>query len=103
MYQCIVVHPGFAKSSKKKQGFLVELGKKLLAQSAEQGALPLLYGIVGPDVENGDFIGPNGFMGIKGYPKRVTSSQRSYNEGDDLKVWQMSQELTKVTFKVNQS
>lgn len=99
--ESIVVHPGFAKSSKKKQGFLVELGKKLLAQSAEQGALPLLYGMVGPEVENGDFIGPNGFMGIKGFPKRVTSSQRSYNEEDALKVWQMSQELTKVSFPVN--
>ena len=97
----IVVHPGFAKSSKKSQGFLVELGKKILAQSAEQGSLPLLYGMVSPDVENGDFIGPNGFMGIRGFPKRVTSSQRSYNENDALKVWHMSQELTKVIFQLN--
>lgn len=98
--ESIVVHPGFAKSSKKSQGFLVDLGKKLLAQSSEQGALPLLYGMIGPDVENGDFIGPDGFMGIKGYPKRVTSSQRSYNEDDALKIWQLSQELTKVTFSL---
>ena len=94
----IVVHPGFARSSKKKQGLMIQIGKKLLAQSAENGALPLVYGVTAPDVENGDYIGPGGLMGVKGYPKRAISNKKSYNEDDAKNLWQISKELTKIEF-----
>ena len=35
---------------KKDWAFFGEIGKKILAQSLEQGALPLLYGMTAPDV-----------------------------------------------------
>ena len=95
----VVTHPGFARSSKKKQGFWIQVGKKLLAQSGEQGTLPFLYAATAPDVENGDFIGPGGFQGVKGFPKRSLSSKKSYSEEDAKKLWQISQDLTHFTFQ----
>lgn len=95
----VVTHPGFARSSKKKQGFWIQVGKKLIAQSGEQGTLPFLYAATAPDVENGDFIGPGGFQGVKGFPKRSLSSKKSYSEEDAKKLWQISQDLTHFTYQ----
>lgn len=94
----IAVHPGFSRTTMHNAGFFYKLGRKFLSQSAEDGSLPLLYTCVAEDVQNGDFIGPNGFYGIKGYPKRVKSNKRSYNEKDAKKLWEISEELTKVRY-----
>ena len=95
----VLVHPGFAISSKKKQGFWINLGKKLLAQSGEKGSLPFLYGMVGPDIENGDYIGPSKLFGVRGYPKRTMSNKKSYNEQDAKRLWEISQDLTHITYQ----
>lgn len=94
----LAVHPGFARTTPRNDKFFVRLGQKILAQSAEKGSLPLLYASTMVDVENGDYIGPSGFYGIKGYPKRVKSNKRSYNEEDAEKLWGISEEFTNVHF-----
>ena len=40
----------------------------LLSQSIEDGALPSLMAAVEPSVKGGDFVGPGGFLTIKGLP-----------------------------------
>lgn len=94
----IAVHPGFARTTPRNDKFFVRFGQKMIAQSAEKGALPLLYASTMADVENGDYIGPGGFYGIKGYPKRVKSNNRSYNEEDALHLWGISEESTNIHF-----
>ena len=96
----IAVHPGFARTTPRNDAFFVRFGQKLLAQSAEKGALPLLYASTMTDAQNGDYIGPGGFYGIKGYPKRVKSNKNSYNEDDAKHLWFISEELTKIKFKL---
>ena len=83
----------------RNDAFFVRFGQKLLAQSAEKGALPLLYASTTSDAQNGDYIGPSGFYGIKGYPKRVKSSKSSYNEEDAKHLWEISEELTKIHYQ----
>ena len=46
-------------------------GNGLLAQSAEMGALPTLYAAAMADVNGGDYIGPDGFQQMRGYPTKV--------------------------------
>lgn len=94
----IACHPGFSRTNIQHGGFFYKFGRKFLSQSAEKGTLPLIYACTGPDVQNGDYIGPEGFYGMKGYPKRVLSSKRSYNEHDAKKLWKISEDLTKVKF-----
>ena len=50
---------------------LLAVGNKLLAQSAEQGALPQLYAATEPGVEGGMFIGPDGPFEGRGRPTEV--------------------------------
>ena len=51
------------------------------------------YGVTGFD-----YYGPNGFLEQGGYPVLVQSSKASHNVADAKKLWQVSEELTGVTF-----
>lgn len=94
----VAVHPGFARTNTEKAVFPYKQMEKLIAQTAEKGTLPLLYACTGSDVKTGDFLGPKGFFGIKGYPSRTHSSKSSYNENDAKKLWEISEDVTKVKF-----
>ena len=62
----------------------------LLAQSAQQGALPQLYAATAPDVSGGDFVGPDGWMGMRGHPRKVTAKETAYDEEPARELWQVS-------------
>jgi hypothetical protein len=74
------------------------LVNRLFAQSAAMGALPTLYAATSPDVSGGDFIGPDGFIGMRGYPKKTRSSTASYDQEVAAALWSVSEELTGVEF-----
>jgi len=40
----------------------------------------MLYLAIAPDVNGCDYIGPGGFMNMRGYPVKERSSDASYNE-----------------------
>jgi hypothetical protein len=62
------------------------------------GALPEVYAATSPDVRGGDYIGPDGFMGQKGFPQKVGSNSRSYDQKDAARLWAVSEELTGVSY-----
>ncbi len=95
----IACHPGFSRTNVQNGGFFYKLGRNFLSQSAEKGTLPLVYACTGKDILNGDYIGPDGFYGMKGFPKRVKSNRRSYNKEDAEKLWKISEELTKTIYQ----
>jgi NAD(P)-dependent dehydrogenase (short-subunit alcohol dehydrogenase family) len=100
----IAAHPGFASTGigghtgSKPLNLLVELGDRILAQSAEMGALPQLYAATAPDAEPGGYYGPDGFAGRRGRPARVKSSAASHDEAAAARLWDLSQRLTGVKF-----
>ena len=49
----------------------MKVGNRLIAQSAEMGALGQLYAATDPAAESGKFYGPHGFMELRGYPVEV--------------------------------
>ena len=63
---------------------------RLLAQSAEQGALPQLYAATAPDVSGGDYIGPDGWMEMRGHPRKVTAKPTALDENAARDLWQVS-------------
>ncbi|MCB9139133.1 MAG: SDR family oxidoreductase [Caldilineaceae bacterium] len=69
-----------------------------LAQSSAMGALPVLRAAVDPAVQGGDYYGPGGFAGMRGYPVRVKSSAASHNQADAKRLWRVSEELTGVRY-----
>lgn len=70
----------------------------LFAQSAEMGALPLLYAAGSPQARGGEYFGPDRLAESRGYPVKVGSSRRSHSAADAARLWQVSQELTGVHF-----
>jgi len=59
-----------------------------------------LYAATAPQAEGGSFIGPDGMGGSCGYPKVVKSSSRSYDLVSAQRLWQVSEELTGMKYKV---
>ncbi|MCX7706476.1 MAG: oxidoreductase, partial [Anaerolineae bacterium] len=100
----VAAHPGYAAtnlqrvgpemSGSKLGGWLMAASNRLLAQSAAMGALPEVYAATSPDVQGGDFIGPDGALGQRGFPKKVRSSARSYDLVAAARLWAVSEALT---------
>ena len=96
-----VAHPGVSKTNlMRTSGFMIELFTPLMAQSAEMGALPILRAATDPGLKGGEYIGPDGFMGIKGYPVIVKSNRKSYNEELAVALWALSEKMTGVKFGI---
>jgi NAD(P)-dependent dehydrogenase (short-subunit alcohol dehydrogenase family) len=100
----LAAHPGYAATNLQFAGptrfyekAMMTVTNHLIAQSAEMGALPSLYAAVA-DVPSGSFIGPDGFMEQRGHPKVVTAAGRAYDEAAWARLWEMSEQLTGVTF-----
>jgi hypothetical protein len=71
---------------------------RLVAQSAQKGALPALYAATFPTLPGGSFVGPDGLFEQRGHPKVVRSITRSYDEAQAVALWGISETLTGVTF-----
>lgn len=102
--QSIVVHPGVAKTNLFDQLASGPLKRRvfqlfeIFIQSAKMGALPTIEAVVNDTLVGGEFIGPDGFMEIKGQPKEAKASTASRSIHDAKLLWKLSEELTKVNF-----
>ena len=104
----VACHPGWAATNLQRRApeqmgsrfrvGLMKLANRLIAQPAEEGALPMLYAATAPDVEGGDYIGPGGRLQLRGSPEKQRSSSRSYDEADARRLWELSEELTGVEY-----
>ncbi|MGV0811374.1 SDR family NAD(P)-dependent oxidoreductase [Mycolicibacterium boenickei] len=69
-----------------------------LFQDAAAGALPTLRAATDPGALGGQYFGPDGLGGTRGYPKVVPSSDQSHDLELQRRLWAVSEELTGVTF-----
>jgi NAD(P)-dependent dehydrogenase (short-subunit alcohol dehydrogenase family) len=95
-------HPGWSATHLQSgEGIakrLSALGNHLFAQSDAMGALPQLYAATMPDVVGGDYWGPDGMFERAGHPTRVGSTSASRNMVDAARLWEVSEDLTGVSF-----
>ncbi|MFC9993385.1 oxidoreductase [Nocardia sp. NPDC127526] len=99
----LAAHPGYAATeinSKTQNLFeqFIGLGNRLVAQSAEMGALPTLFAATA-EVEPGGYYGPDEWLGFRGHPVRVDSSAASHDEKTAQRLWERAEELTGVEFR----
>jgi NAD(P)-dependent dehydrogenase (short-subunit alcohol dehydrogenase family) len=100
----LLAHPGYSATNLQSAGptgpmkTLLSLGNKLIAQSAERGALPQIYAATTPGLEGGSFIGPDGFQELRGSPKLVEPVGRARDEETGRRLWQVSEQLTGVEY-----
>jgi NAD(P)-dependent dehydrogenase (short-subunit alcohol dehydrogenase family) len=103
-------HPGFADTNlqfvgpklegSKLQAWLMKLNNEVIAQDASAGALPTLFAATDGSVRGGDFIGPDGVLGIRGTPAKENPAKHAQDPEAARRLWDLSVELTGVGAEV---
>jgi NAD(P)-dependent dehydrogenase (short-subunit alcohol dehydrogenase family) len=99
----LAAHPGWAAtnlqshSESRLQAAFLAIGNRLIAQSEEMGALPTLYAAT-QDLPGDSYVGPDGFQEGRGHPKLVGRSGAARDAETARRLWDLSEELTGVTF-----
>ncbi len=95
----MAAHPGLSKTNLDRffPNFIRPLGS-LFLQSAQMGALPVLYAALSDNVKGGEFIGPDGFKQFRGYPTKVDADEYANDKEVAQHLWKDSEEMTKVVY-----
>jgi Dehydrogenases with different specificities (related to short-chain alcohol dehydrogenases) len=109
--QSVACHPGVSDTNLFKIGPKMEhskiklyLGKifsTVLGQSPDKGCLPMLYAATSGNIQGGEYIGPDGFKTMRGYPEKQESTEASKDEEKAKRIWKRSEELTGVKFSIS--
>ena len=104
----LAAHPGYASTHLQAAGpemagnrfnvRLMEMANRVFAQSDAAGALPQLRALTDPDLTGGEFIGPGGIGEVQGSPKQVKAKRAAYDADAARRLWDISAELTGVTY-----
>lgn len=104
----VAAHPGYSSTNLQFAGpvlensrvgkWMMKIGNGLFGQSAAQGALPSLYAATMPDVQSGEYFGPDGFQQVQGHPRRVGCRRLARDEKLAADLWTLSEKLTGVTY-----
>ncbi len=100
----VAAHPGWAathlqsgQGNRLLEGAL-RLGNLLVAQSERAGAWPLLYAATMPDVQGGEYFGPDWPGELRGHPTRVGRSAAARDHALARGLWERSEQLTGVRY-----
>ena len=97
----VAAHPGLASTELGRYTpAIVAFSYALVSQQAAMGALPTLRAATDPGVAGGQYYGPRGLFGTRGYPTLAHSSRRSHDTAIQRRLWTVSEELTGVTFPI---
>ena len=100
----VAAHPGYSATNLQLSGplpherLVMRMSNRLFAQSAEIGALPLLYAATAPDLQGGSYVGPDGAREMRGNPVLVHATRRAEDMEDARRLWDISERLTGFTY-----
>lgn len=104
----VAAHPGYtstnigfagpAMENSAWKAWVMRLGNAVLAQTSAQGALPTLRAAAAPDAQGGDYFGPDGLFQLRGFPVKVRSKAFARDPQAGRKLWELSQQLTGVSY-----
>jgi NAD(P)-dependent dehydrogenase (short-subunit alcohol dehydrogenase family) len=104
----VACHPGYADTDLQFRGpremgstlrtAAMGIANAVFAQSAEQGALPMLYAATAEDVIGGEYVGPGGLFDMRGPPEFQQSNDASRDEETAERLWEVSTDLTGVEY-----
>jgi len=100
----VAAHPGYSATNLQLSGppplerFLMSVSNRLVAQSAEMGALPLLYAATAAGLPGGSYLGPDGAGEIRGHPVLVHATERATDAEAARRLWEISEQLTGISY-----
>ncbi|HWF75508.1 MAG TPA: oxidoreductase [Solirubrobacteraceae bacterium] len=102
----MAAHPGYAATNLQTAGpevayerWSMAVANRVVAQSADMGALPALYAATAPDLPGGTFVGPDAWGGMRGHPQTTTAKATAYDTAVAGRLWDVSEELTGVHYE----
>ena len=103
----VAAHPGYAATNLQSAAApaldraVMTVTNLLLAQSAEIGALPLLYAATEPGLAGGTYVGPDGRGEQRGHPQpNAVPSNAALDQTVAARLWAASEEATGVHFEL---
>jgi hypothetical protein len=72
----------------------------LLRRAGDGRDEPTLRAAADPAARGGDYYGPPGRLQYTGYPARVDSSARSHDAAAQGRLWEVSEQLTGVSYRI---
>jgi NAD(P)-dependent dehydrogenase (short-subunit alcohol dehydrogenase family) len=104
----MAAHPGYAATNLQShtesvQDTVMGLFNRLVAQSAEDGALPALFAATVTDLSGGTFVGPGGPGEMRGAPRPVGAAAAAHDRAVARQLFDVSGELTGVRATVPRS
>ena len=102
----LAAHPGWAHTNLTKRVSKADLASRVnelvavkIAQSAAEGALPLLCAATLPGISQTAFLGPDKYFELKGSPKFTHGKALAYDQRLATNLWQVAEELTGVAWE----
>ncbi|MEY9856453.1 NAD(P)-dependent dehydrogenase (short-subunit alcohol dehydrogenase family) [Catenulispora sp. GAS73] len=94
-------HPGFvATEIYSESGRVSKVLQRLLAQSPDQGALPVLYAAVA-DLPGNSFAGPSRLVHMRGAPELIGRSAAAKDADLARRLWDASERMTGVAWQLD--
>jgi NAD(P)-dependent dehydrogenase (short-subunit alcohol dehydrogenase family) len=100
----IVVHPGVSKTNLFNELASGPLRRRvfqlfeIFISKPVQGALPTIEAVINDSLKGGEYLGPDGFMELKGDPKEAKTTKKARSINDAKQLWTVSETLTTITF-----
>jgi NAD(P)-dependent dehydrogenase (short-subunit alcohol dehydrogenase family) len=97
----LAAHPGSTVTQLQQYTRLFTFVNGVIGHSPQMAALSILYAATHPEIEGGEYISPDGFLGQRGYPFKGFSSRHSHNEAIAQRLWDVSEKLSGVKYGFN--
>ena len=94
----VAAHPGWTRTDLQRHSGFLKVLNSFFSQGIDIGVLPTLRAAVDQEAVSRDYFGPSGFYEMHGYPVKVKSNKRSYDEESSRELWKLSEELTGVEY-----
>ncbi len=104
----VACHPGYAATNLQYRGpreigstvrlAAMKVANAVFGQSAAKGALPMLFAATADRVTGGEYVGPGGFLNMRGHPEFQRSNDASYDRETARRLWTVSETETGVSF-----
>jgi NAD(P)-dependent dehydrogenase (short-subunit alcohol dehydrogenase family) len=100
----VAAHPGYSATNLQTAAppaldrAVMAVLNRVVAQDADHGALPTLYAATVAGLPGGSYVGPDGRGELRGAPTLVSMSGRASDPDTARRLWEVSEELTGVTY-----
>ena len=102
----VAVHPGVSTTNIIENGpgsnglkaMVLKIVAPVIMQPDAAGALPTLYAATSPNARGGEYVGPDGWMEMKGSPVEVQPRANGLDTAVGARLWTVSEALTGVTY-----